>query len=170
MNFSLPAMIFLAASATFASVGCKSSRTPADQGYPTTSSALEISTDPTILITQPTQWKSMTLYGIRIGDHQSVLPKVQTVEQLNAGWILMRNGNRYLSSNTDHIDALGVCEKRLIDQLNINTENDIAKVFNTKVTAIPADNGNTIHYLHDNHIRVVWSQLENRVAAVNVWK
>jgi hypothetical protein len=150
--------------------GCHAKRSPTDAGYPTTMSALEISTSPMILATQQDQWKHMTLYGVHLGDAESALPKAQIVEQINGGWICMTNGNKYLSGNDNHIDALGVCEKKLIDQLNIPTKNDIAKVFGPDGVPVDAGWGTTIFYFHDRHVRVVWNLVENRVTAVDIWK
>lgn len=150
--------------------GCKMSKTPTDVGYPASDSILEISKDPKILATQQDKWKEMTLYGIRIGDAQSVLPKKQIREEINGGWIVMRNNNRYLSGNDDHIDALGVFEPELLDKLGIETESDIAKVFGPKGIPVKPNVGDTIYYFQDRHIRVVWNLVEKRVVAVNVWK
>lgn len=151
-------------------LSCKVAKSPTDAGYPTTQSALEISLDPTILATKQDKWADMTLYGVKIGDHQSVLPKKQIREEINAGWIVMRNNNRYLSGNTDHIDALGVFETRLLEKLNISSESDIAKVFGPGGIPIKPNVGDTIHYFQDRHIRVVWNLVERRVVAVNVWR
>lgn len=150
--------------------GCQFSKTPGDVGYPVGDSALEISKNPMILATQQDKWNEMTLYGIRIGDAQSVLPKKQIREEINGGWIVMRNGNRFLSGNNDHIDALGVFEPELLEKLGIEAESDIAKVFGPKSVPVKPNIGDTIYYFQDRHIRVVWNLVEKKVVAVNVWK
>jgi len=150
--------------------GCQIKKSPTDAGYPTTTPTLEISRDPTILATQQQHWRELTLYGIRIGDPQSVLPKPQIREEINGGWMVMRNNNRYLSGNDNHIDALGVFETRLLDQLNIASESDIAKVFGSGGIPVKPNVGDTIYYFNDRHIRVVWNLVEKRVVAVNVWR
>lgn len=150
--------------------GCQITKTPTDAGYPTTSSAYEISRDPKILATAQDKWGEMTLYGVKIGDPQSVLPKKQIREEINAGWIVMRNNNRYLSGNDNHIDALGIFETRLLEQLGIASESDISRVFGPDGIPVKPNVGDTIYYFNDRHIRVVWNLVEKRVVAVNVWK
>lgn len=150
--------------------GCAIQKFPRDAGFPTTDSSLEISRDPMILANRKSEWASMSLYGIKLGDSQDRIPKKQIREEGNAGWIILTGGNRFRSGNDNRIDALGVWDQSLLGQLGVKSKEDIARLFGETTRVVPASASDTIYYFEDLHIRVIWSAMENRVTGVNVTK
>lgn len=148
-------------------IGCAGKKSSTEPANTTAEPTLEISRDPTILITQRDKWDQMTLQGIKVGDPESSIPPGKISERTKNNWIVMRNANRFRIADGT-ITTVGVWQNSLLSKLGVNVQEDVEKVFGKPKEYVRITTSLHLYTYQDGHVHVVWNQTEKRLNAVNL--
>ena len=131
----------------------------------------ELSANPTIVLTAPEEWAQMSLFGLHLGDDQTLIPpKKIHFHDDNSGWTKLIDANRYRITDDGKIDGLGMWDQKLIEKLGIADEPQIEEKFGKPNDKIKVNEQVTIYHYQGGHLHVLWNGLEKRVVGVNVMK
>jgi hypothetical protein len=148
----------------------------ASKSKPSTSPAVdpsshELSQNPTIVLTAPTEWADMSLFGLHLGDSDSQIPKKKIhFHDDKSGWTKLIDANRYRITTDGKIDGLGMWDQTLLEKLEIAKEEQIEEKFGKPDDKIKVNEQVTIYHYQGGHLHVLWNGLEKRVVGVNVMK
>ena len=144
--------------------GCNSdtSKSP-----PAPVSDLEISRDPSILVTHRDKWDQMTLYGVGIGHDTASIPNKKVSERVGDGWIMMRDTNRYRDT-AGKVTTVGVWQNSLLEKLGVKKQDDVERVFGKPLDYLRVSTSIHLYTYQEGHVHVIWNQTERKLTAVNL--
>ena len=130
----------------------------------------EVTHNPHIVLTAPDKYAYMSLNGLKFGDDaKQINPnKISSVNE-KSGWTVLRDANRFRVRD-GKIDGLGVWDQKLIQQLGVQTQDDIPVKFGKPESTAKISTNVTIYQYQDGHLHVFWNSLERRLVGVEVTK
>ena len=147
-------------------VGCQQSNS-----HPSaTGNMHELRENPTVVLTAPADWSQFSLYGLKTGDDASRINpnKISNVDQ-KSGWTFLRDANRYRVRD-GKIDGLGIWDQKLVQQLGVQSQDDIPVKFGKPENIARISTNVTIYQYQNGHLHVFWNSLERRLVGVEVTK
>lgn len=126
----------------------------------------EIFHNPAILYDSSVPREQMTLWGIKLGDPDSSIPRARVLDTGREGWIKCHDGSRYRVQD-GVVVVLGVWDPRIIERLNITSPDQIEARFGKPDKIDNADPVMIYRYV-GGRISVLWNKTEGQVNAVNI--
>ena len=138
---------------------------PAEMG-----NAQDLAQNQKIVISAPESWSEMCLHGLKIGDDSARInpARISSADE-KSGWTILRDTNRYRIKK-GKIDGLGIWDQKLIQRLDIKSEDQIPTKFGKPQSSIPISTNVTVYEYQDAHLHVFWNSLEKRLVGVEVTK
>ena len=110
----------------------------------------------------------MALWGVHLGDPQSVIATARILDTGKEGWIKCWDGCRYRVQE-GAVVTLGVWDPKVIEKLDIDSPSKIQARFGKPDKVDEADPV-TIYRYAGGKISILWNKQEVQVDAVNISK
>jgi hypothetical protein len=138
---------------------------PGEMAVPT-----ELTQNPQIFVSSPADWSKFSLNSLHIGDDaKRINPNKISSSDEKSGWTILRDANRYRVRD-GKIDGLGIWDQTLLQQLGVQTQDDIPAKFGKPESVAKISPNVTIYQYQDGHLHVFWNSLEHRLVGVEVTK
>lgn len=148
-------------------LACQSNSTPDTS---TMDPATEIAANPRLLSDYSVPIETMTLRGVRLGDHRDAIRTPRIHWEGDDGWIITRDNCRYRIVG-NKVVTLGVWDQKTLGQLGVTEEADIERVFGKaqKVSKVETlSTKMTIYRFAEDQRRASWDRILGRLSTVNI--
>lgn len=126
----------------------------------------ELVYNPELLTDRAFSPTSVSVWGVKLGDPASVIPKSRINQEGTQGWLWCRDGSRYRIAD-GVVVAMGLWDQSAINRLNLTSPDQIVAKFG-ETKSIDISDPLRVYRYHDGKLAVIWNDREARVNAINI--
>jgi hypothetical protein len=121
---------------------------------------------PQLVVDKEVPLERLTLWGVKLGDPATAIPRGRIREHARQGWLWCDRGTRYrIDQGT--VVTLGIWDPTLLESFHIHSPADIEARFGP-TQDIDIANPIRVYRYRDGKLAVIWTDRERQLNAINI--